>query len=148
MTQLTLFSDLTASPVPVSPSISSSSGQSVAPKDCSSAAADAPRATESKSGEQDTLLKLATLIRDGRAQMEAQSRVRSRPIQSIGDLAQSVLLRHDLVARRRAAASASNHSADRVCEEVASTVAASSAAATRVPVVGLAQTPAQVHVAS
>ncbi|EMI54346.1 hypothetical protein RSSM_04225 [Rhodopirellula sallentina SM41] len=76
------------------------------------------------------MLRLAQLIRNGRDQMEAQSRVRSRPVQSIGDLAQAVLLRHDLVARRRAAA------------------AQATVTATRVPTVGLAQTPAEVHVAS
>ncbi len=75
MTQLTLFSDLTAS--------------------CTG---------DTHKTELDTLSKLATLIRDGRTQMKAQSQRRSRPIQSIGDLAQSVLLRHDLVARRRTAA--------------------------------------------
>ncbi|SMP71578.1 hypothetical protein SAMN06265222_11477 [Neorhodopirellula lusitana] len=53
--------------------------------------------------EQDTLMKLAGLIREGRDQMEAQNRRRTRPVQSIGDLAQLVLERHDLVARRRAA---------------------------------------------
>lgn len=74
MTQLPLFSDLTAS--------------------CTG---------NTHSTELDTLSRLATLIRDGRTQMKAQSQRRSRPIQSIGDLAQSVLLRHDLVARRRAA---------------------------------------------
>ncbi len=52
----------------------------------------------------DTLARLAILIRDGRAQSQAQAQRRHRPIQSIGNLAQSVLLRHDLVARRRAAA--------------------------------------------
>ncbi|TWT66097.1 hypothetical protein [Allorhodopirellula solitaria] len=75
MTQLTLFSDLSPA-----------------------------AATDTDPTELDTLSKLASLIRQGRTRMQTQSQQRSRPIQSIGDLAQSVLLRHDLVARRRAAA--------------------------------------------
>ncbi|MCM2372220.1 hypothetical protein [Aporhodopirellula aestuarii] len=139
MTQLTLFSDLTTSLAPAAPVVA----PVVAP---TSSAAEAPQTGGEKKSEQDTLLKLATLIRDGRAQIEAQSRSRSRPVQSIGDLAQSVLLRHDLVARRRAVAAENRAAAVR--DEVACTVAAPNAAATRVPAVGLVQTPAQVHVAS
>lgn len=56
------------------------------------------------SGGQDSLLVLAELIRQGRDQIEAQARRRGQPIQQIGDLAQAVLYRHDLVAHRRAAA--------------------------------------------
>ena len=108
MTQLTLFSDLTAS---------HPSGVS--------------------KPELDTLSRLATLVRDGQAQMKAQSQRRSRPIQSIGDLAQSVLLRHDLVARRRAAAASP-----------ASVVAVSQPTVTRLPVVAVEHVPAPVQVAS
>ncbi|WP_236621241.1 hypothetical protein [Rhodopirellula sallentina] len=123
MTQLTLFSDLATSIAPTAP-------QSAIENTASPEATNASPTSQPKNGEQDTLLRLAQLIRNGRDQMEAQSRVRSRPVQSIGDLAQAVLLRHDLVARRRAAA------------------AQATVTATRVPTVGLAQTPAEVHVAS
>lgn len=102
MTQLTLFADFSAS-----------------------------RTTAADKIELDTLSRLATLIQEGRAQMKAQSPRRSRPIQSIGDLAQSVLRRHDLVARRRAAAN----------NPAPSTV-------TRLPVVSVKHTPAHVQVAS
>ncbi|TWT92596.1 hypothetical protein [Neorhodopirellula pilleata] len=79
MTQLTLFADLTPGAVPVPAPV-------VVPK----------------ADEANGLMQLAELIRQGREQMQAQARRRSRPVQSIGDLAQAVLLRHDLVARRRA----------------------------------------------
>lgn len=80
-------------------------------------------------------MKLAELIRHGREQMETQSRRRSRPVQSIGDLAQAVLKRHDLVAQRRAASlqAASQHAAS---------LRDTSGQA------NLADTPSEVHVAS
>lgn len=50
-----------------------------------------------------SLKELAELIRQGREQLQGQRR-RENTIQPIGQLAQQVLWRHDLVARRRAAA--------------------------------------------
>lgn len=122
MTQLTLFSDQTITPSTATPAVSTN---------------------RSSTGQRDSLLKLAQRVRDGRAAAQAQARLRSRPIQSIGDLAQSVLIRHDLVARRRAAAN--EQAAGAIAD---ATAVASQAASTRVPAIGLAQTPAQVHVAS
>lgn len=60
-------------------------------------------AASKQAGSDSTLLALAELIRQGRQQLEAERADTSRPIQRIGDLAQAVLQRHDLVARRRAA---------------------------------------------
>lgn len=108
MTQLTLFADLNASRPVTADTMELNTLSSLA-----------------------TLSNLATLIRDGRARMEAQSPRRGRPIQSIGDLAQSVLLRHDVVARRRAAA---NTPAPRTLS--------------RLPVVSVQHAPAYVQVAS
>jgi len=136
MTQMTLFSDLTTL-TDVTPSL-------VVPVVTPAASG----SKESRKNERDTLSRLAELIRDGRAAAVAQSQARSRPIQSIGELAQSVLLRHDLVARRRAARAqaADRTAAGRVAAQTSQTPV--TATKTRVPVVGLAQTPAQVHVAS
>lgn len=123
MTQLTLFTDLAPSTVPV-----------VVSK------AESPKKNEARSnvsGESGSLLQLAELIRQGRNQMEAQARRRSRPVQSIGDLAQAVLLRHDLVARRRAR----TNSARTNSGSFAGTGGAARQA-------DLADTPSEVHVAS
>ncbi|EMB16768.1 MULTISPECIES: hypothetical protein [Rhodopirellula] len=83
MTQLSLFDAI----APVSPVIASVSA-TAAPK---------------SNGSDNSLLALAELIREGREQLESQRASTERPIQRIGDLAQAVLRRHDLVARRRAA---------------------------------------------
>ncbi|PHQ33575.1 hypothetical protein [Rhodopirellula bahusiensis] len=87
MTQLSLFDAI----APISPVIAP------AP------AAAAPKTNNTSNGSDNTLLALAALIREGREQIEAQRASTERPIQRIGDLAQAVLRRHDLVARRRAA---------------------------------------------
>ncbi|EGF27805.1 hypothetical protein [Rhodopirellula baltica] len=96
MTQLSLFDAI----APVSPVIASVSA-TAAPATQSSVM---PIIAASKSnGSDNTLLALAELIREGREQLKAQRASTERPIQRIGDLAQAVLRRHDLVARRRAA---------------------------------------------
>ena len=107
MNQMSLFTDL---PIHMAnaPAVVSKKREPVQPN------VDRPKTTEStpsiaavagsdSKSDQDTLLKLAGLIRQGREQMEMQARRRSRPVQSIGELAQAVLERHDLVARRREA---------------------------------------------
>lgn len=92
MTQLNLFADF--------PGFADAS----APHDCP-VTADPIDAVAETAGQSD-LMRLAGLIRQSRLRMEAETRRRSRPIQSIGDLARSVILRHDLVARRRSEAAA------------------------------------------
>ncbi|WDQ16921.1 hypothetical protein [Rhodopirellula sp. P2] len=87
MTQLSLFDAI----APTSPVIASVSVTA------------APKTKGANNGSESTLLALAELIRQGREQLEAQRSSTERPIQRIGDLAQAVLRRHDLVARRRAA---------------------------------------------
>jgi hypothetical protein len=131
MTQLSLFADLTNS-LPANPTV-------VVPVIATKNAVSTPKPVQVAKAEQDSLLRLAELIRDGRAQMEARTQARSRPIQSIGELAQAVLQRHDLVARRRAKA---------VQQAAMTEIQTGSPALTCLPVVGLAQTPSQVHVAS
>lgn len=111
MNQLSLFADLLPASTPVPVVLTGADDSSVAhPGHPVQPRIDRPAPIESvpstsavKASEPDTLLKLAALIREGRDQLEAQSRRRSRPVQSIGELAQSVLRRHDLVASRRAA---------------------------------------------
>ena len=90
MTQLNLF-DTTFSAAVVLPSRPESTNRSEAP-------AGAERQRDDHS-----LRQLAELIRQGREQLQGQ-RGRERAIQPIGQLAQEVLRRHDLVSRRRAAA--------------------------------------------
>jgi hypothetical protein len=95
MTQLSLFDAI----APISPVIASAP-VTAAPQ----TNANTPGGTNHASqGTDNSLLALAELIRQGREQLESQRASTERPIQRIGDLAQAVLRRHDLVARRRAA---------------------------------------------
>lgn len=102
MTQLSLFDAIApVSPVIASVSATAAPATHTAPAPQSSVM---PIIAASKSnGSDNTLLALAELIREGREQLKAQQASTERPIQRIGDLAQAVLRRHDLVARRRAA---------------------------------------------
>lgn len=154
MIQLSLFSDLspplaseTPVLVPVAPVVprprrvvSTTAAEIASPNIPSKAAA--------AQVEEDTLLKLAVLIRDARAAAQAQSRLRSRPVQSIGDLAQSVLMRHDLVARRRDAARRDAAGQDAAETSGRASDSAAVQPATQMAAAGLAHTPTQVHVAS
>ena len=95
MTQLCLFDVVTpATPVivPATPNKSDS------PADLPQTAAVGARDSASRD-----LVALAEQIREGQNQMAANQRAEDR-VSRIGDLAQAVLRRHDLVARRRAAA--------------------------------------------
>ncbi|MFG0267433.1 MAG: hypothetical protein ACF8AM_20125 [Rhodopirellula sp. JB055] len=105
MTQLSLFDAI----APISPVVASAPVTS-APVTSAPVVA-APQANDNtpsgsnhaSHGTDNSLLALAELIRQGREQLESQRASTERPIQRIGDLAQAVLRRHDLVARRRAA---------------------------------------------
>ncbi|MCC9642663.1 hypothetical protein LOC71_10280 [Rhodopirellula sp. JC740] len=102
MTQLSLFDAIApVSPVvvPASAVTASEPAASSASKPSSASSNDSGRTDDSGT----SLLALAELIREGREQLAAHRGTTQRPIQRIGDLAQAVLHRHDLVARRRAA---------------------------------------------
>lgn len=105
MTQLSLFDAIAAhSAVPVAITTPVATPASATPP-----ASVTPPATDVSSTPPSTaasgtkLLALAELVRQGRQQMLDRSRS-PQEIHRIGDLAQSVLRRHDLVAQRRAAA--------------------------------------------
>ena len=134
MTQLTLFADLAPGVVLVpSPVVvpQAQKGDSTTSRLITSSE------SEATSSDSKGLMQLAELIRQGREQMQAQARRRSRPVQSIGDLAQAVLLRHDLVARRRARSNSRG---------TASSPLTGAGIASRQA--DLADTPSEVHVAS
>lgn len=143
MTQLSLFADL---------ALNSATAAVVVPIPPSSAA---QKSGTAKAPQQDTLMKLAELIRQGRDQMEAQSRRRNRPVQSIGDLAQAVLMRHDLVARRRAASrqatsrqATSRQAASRQPDSLHTASLRDASLRDAAGQANLADTPSEVHVAS
>jgi len=141
MTQLTLFTDLT--PRAVSGAISGAVSvptpvvESVPVVVSKAERAGQAAARPNVSKDSGNLMQLAELIRQGREQMQAQARRRSRPVQSIGDLAQAVLLRHDLVARRRARTNSGRTGTG--------SLAGTGVAARQAD---LADTPSEVHVAS